>query len=121
MHGVHAPLTTHLYDKRRRPDFRSFKLIRFPHISSFLNQAGKYNIVISQFHRFRRIILDADAFTTELAALLSALIGRGYNKELLKKKLKAQFHYHPGLYGFSSPYLMSQVFWKLAHRPPAEF
>lgn len=31
-----CPLTTHLYDKRRRPEFATVDIIRFPHISSII-------------------------------------------------------------------------------------
>ncbi|PSC74661.1 hypothetical protein C2E20_2120 [Micractinium conductrix] len=46
-----CPVTTQLYDKRRRPEFASVQIVRFPHIASNLSVRCKYNISIGQFHR----------------------------------------------------------------------
>ncbi len=85
----YGALTTFLYDKRRQPGFQKFKLVRFPHISSRISAFCKYNILSSQFHRYRRIILDRTNFIAELANLLNYMINvSGYSSTKLMAKLK---------------------------------
>ena len=69
----------------------------------------KYNIVIGQFHRFRRIILDKNNFTEECARLLLAMVERGYSHRTLRKKLKRQLFAWPGIYDASPGALLQAI------------
>ena len=112
-HG-RCPVTTQLYDKRRRPEFASVQIVRFPHITSNLSVRCKYNIIIGQFHRFRRILLEKSNFVDEIALLLQALMDRGYKQATLRRKLKRQLEAWPGVYDSHPPALLQGVDRRLA-------
>lgn len=106
-------LTTMLYDKREHPPLSALFIIKFPHISSSISDTAKYNIITSQFHRYRRIILWRKDFVYRLAALLRDLGGKQYNKERMKQHIRRLGHKHPGLYGDCTYTLIKEVITEL--------
>lgn len=102
-------LLVHAAHKRRHPDFAAVRLVRFPHITSNLSVRCKYNIVIGQFHRFRRIILDKANFIQECALLLLAMQDRGYRMGTLKRRLWRQLRLWPGIYDATPGQLIAQI------------
>lgn len=83
--------------------------MRFPHISSNLSVRCKYNIIIGQFHRFRRIILDKPNFIEECARLLQAMMERGYKYDTMRRKLRRQLRAFPGIYDSTPDSLMTAI------------
>ncbi|KAL3144112.1 hypothetical protein ABBQ32_003903 [Trebouxia sp. C0010 RCD-2024] len=63
-------LTTMLCDKREHPPLSALFIIKFSQISSNISDTAKYNIITSQFHRYRRTILWRKDLLYRLAALL---------------------------------------------------
>ena len=102
-------LTSELYDKRRELKFAHIALIRFPHISSNLSMRCKYNCLVGEFHRFRRIILSRGNFTFELARVLVQLHRRGYDLHRLLYKTSALLHSHPHLFATTPAALLRSV------------
>ncbi len=100
----HGLLSTMLYDKRREPKFAVVQYIKFPHVTSALSKHCKYNIFTSQFHRFRRIILNRDNFIQETSLLVQHMVlNQGYSSRLIHKKLRRLLHVWKGLFSGTSP------------------
>ncbi|KAL3160473.1 hypothetical protein ABBQ32_010790 [Trebouxia sp. C0010 RCD-2024] len=102
-----------LYDKREHQPLSALFIIEFPHISSNISDAAKYNIITSQFHRYRRIILCRKDFVYRLAALLGDLSRKQYDMEKMKQQLRRLGHKHPGLYGDCTYTLITEVITEL--------
>lgn len=96
--GANTVLTTRLYDKRRSAAYASLNIIRLPHITSFLNNASKYGVVTSQFHRMRRINTDYTDFCREMGTLLYAAECRGYDIHRCCMRLHRVARQWPDLY-----------------------
>ncbi len=97
-------LTTLLYDKRREPAYDHFTIVKFPFASSKLSYRCKYNILDSQFHRYRRIILDKKNFIIEMASLIKFLVQhRGYSLHFLTQRLHILLHDWKGMYAATDP------------------
>jgi hypothetical protein len=77
-----------LYDKRNEPGFRRIQMIRFPHVTSFISDSAKYNIVTSQFIRFSRLCSTKDSFIHRLSDLLAALLLKNYRRARLFAKVR---------------------------------
>lgn len=110
-HSQHR-LTTTLYDKREHPPLSALFIIKFPHISSSISDTAKYNIITSQFHRYRRIILWRKDFIYRLAKLMADLAGKGYNMDRMKQQIQRLGHKHPGLSGDCTYTLITEVITK---------
>ncbi|KAL3158847.1 hypothetical protein ABBQ32_011568 [Trebouxia sp. C0010 RCD-2024] len=106
-------LTTMLYDKREHPPLSTLFIIRFPHISSNISDTAKYNIITSQFHRYRRIILWRKDFVYRLAALLRDLSSKQYDMERMQQQIRRLGHKHPCLYGDCTYTLITEVITEL--------
>ncbi|KAL3146424.1 hypothetical protein ABBQ32_003105 [Trebouxia sp. C0010 RCD-2024] len=106
-------LTTMLYDKREHPPLSALFIIRFPHISSNISDTAKYNIITSQFHRYRRIILWRKDFVHRLAALLRDLSSKQYDMERMQQQIRRLGHKHPRLYGDCTYTLITEVITEL--------
>ena len=91
-------IKTALFDKRRTDVFQGMIFNRFPHVTSALTDRAKLGIVVSQFHRFRRILTDYDNFVTEMSQVMFIMIHRGYTKHSLMQKLRNVLHHWPHLY-----------------------
>ena len=81
-------IKTALFDKRQTEIFQGFVFNRFPHVTSALTDRAKLGIVVSQFHRFRRIISDYEHFITEMSEVIFIMIYRGYTRRSLMNKLR---------------------------------
>ena len=102
-------LTNMLYDKRDHPQLSALFIIKFPHISSSISNIAKYNIITSQFHRYRCIILWRKDFTYRLAKLMADLAGKQYKMDRMKQQIQCLGHEHPGLYGECTYTLIMEV------------
>ncbi len=69
----------------------------------------KYNCLVGEFHRFRRIKLSRDNFTFELARVLVQLHRGGYDLHRLLKKTSALLHSHPHLFVTTPAALLRSV------------
>ncbi|GLC36537.1 hypothetical protein PLESTM_000457600 [Pleodorina starrii] len=90
--------STYLYDKRVQPAFAAVRLSRFVHASSCVNEGAKRNIFVSQFRRLQRIILDAEAFITEVAMLMFCLFQQDYPRLRLEAQCAQQVILWPDLF-----------------------
>lgn len=96
-------IATDLYDKRLEPGFRRIKMIRFPHIESFISDSAKYNIVTSQLIRFSRLCSTKSSFVHRLADMLAALTLKQYNTaRLFSKVRKLIYERFPDIYAVHS-------------------
>ena len=84
-------IKTALFDKRRTDVFQGFIFNRFPHVTSALTDRAKLGIVVSQFHRFRRILTDYDKFVTEMSQVIFIMIHRGYTKHSLMQNFGTSY------------------------------
>lgn len=98
-----------IYDKRRLPKFAHLHLIKYPHINSALGDSAKYGVLVSQFHRFRRLCSEVSNFISEVALLVRTLAGKGYNLRLLLSRLHALLHAYGGQYGTSAGALYTDI------------
>ena len=65
-------LTTVLYDKRLHPPMSKVRIVKYPDMSSNISNTSKYNIITSQLHRMRRIILARPDFVENMANVIIA-------------------------------------------------
>lgn len=90
--GAVAPagyLVTHLFDKRRGPNYANIDFAKFPEVFSDLAAGSKYGILTSQFRRYNRIITDFSNFVAEMAFLLFFMVKvKEYNQRKLLRLLK---------------------------------
>ncbi len=92
-------IKTALSDKRQTDVFQGFILNTFPHVTRALTDRAKLGIIVSQFHRFRRIISDYDDhFVTGMSQVIFILMNRGYATRLLMRKFRNVLHQWPHLY-----------------------
>jgi hypothetical protein len=96
-------IATDVYDKRCEPGFQQIRMIRFPHIQSFIADCAKYNIVTSQFIRFMRLCSSREAFVHRLSDLLAALSLKSYSMPRLYWKVRKLIFAHPDMYAIGSP------------------
>ena len=109
-HSPAVQVATRLYDKRRTAAYDKINIIRMPHITSQLSIRCKYGILISQFHRFQRIITEAANFQKEIANLILTLLLKGYNLTRMMRVLKRLLHRHQGRYhGDGSPQFFDAI------------
>lgn len=85
-------------NKRQTDVFKGFVFNRFPHITSALTDRAKLGIVVSQFHRFRRIISDYDVFISEMSQVIYVMMNRGYTRRSLVRKFRGVLRMWPNLY-----------------------
>ena len=91
-------INTTLYNKLREQKFAHIRICRFPHISSNLSRRCKYNCLVGEFHRLRRIILDQDNFCFEVARVMYELTLRGYSISKLQRTLHGLLASNRNLY-----------------------
>jgi hypothetical protein len=103
-------LTTKLFDRRTTPTFAALPIVRYVHITSMIAYVSKYNTVVSQFHRFRRLILDKDNFCASMADVLARLHARGYASGRMLSKLRYLLHIrNHTMYATSAAYLFHTI------------
>ena len=102
-------LTTLLYDKRRHEPLASLYIIKYPHMSSNISVTAKFNIITSQYHRFRSIILSRQNFVVSMADVVMTLAGKGYPIHELLMKTYVLCWRHPESYGVQADKLITQI------------
>jgi hypothetical protein len=113
-----------IYDKRSEPGFRRINVIRFPHISSYISDSAKFNIITSQFVRFARLCTTRSAFILRITNLLAALFIKGYPQQVLLSKVRKLIFRNPDMYAIRSPlaffnHIRELTFRTLRENPPS--
>lgn len=93
---------TVLYDKRTEACYRDIPIVRYTHVSSTLSVHSGYNIILSQLHRFRELIMLRGIYVVEAAKLLHRMELRGYSTGKLWAKCKHHLRKFYDTYGDSS-------------------
>lgn len=70
--GVMESFTV-LFDKRRQECYARLPIVQYTHISSMLSESSGYNIIISQLHRFKELIMSIANYVLESAKLVRRL------------------------------------------------
>ena len=99
-----------LYVKTRHPPFDTINVHMYPDVDSDLIASSKYGIIISQFHRYKRIITVFENFVAEMALLLHNLVKvKGYREEKLLRTMATCCCSAGNLYGQLSGYNVSRI------------
>jgi len=93
---------TALYDKRTEACYRDIPIVRYTHVSSTLSVHSGYNIILSQLHRYRELIMLRGNYVVEAAKLLLRMEQRGYNTGMIWGKCKHHLQKFYDTYGDSS-------------------
>ncbi|DBA66734.1 TPA: hypothetical protein ACH3X2_001883 [Trebouxia sp. C0005] len=87
-HSSSSRITTVLYDKREHSPLADQFIIKFPHAMSNISAAAKYGVIISQYHRFRRIIMLRNDFTDRMAGLVHYMQSMGHDTSRMLKQIR---------------------------------
>ena len=70
---------TTIYSKHGDPKFRLVKFNKYPHIITKLASGTKYNVILSEFCRYARLVTEANSLVTHGALLICRLLDKGYS------------------------------------------
>lgn len=82
---------TRLYDKRTEACYAKIDIVRYTLVNSTLSVHSGYNILLSQLHRFKELIMDRRDYILQVAKLLLRMQARGYLLSFLRSKLKTYY------------------------------
>jgi len=71
-------VSTTLYSKHGDPKFQLVKFNKYPHIISKLAVGTKYNVILSEFCRYARLVSRGKFLVTAAALLICRLLDKGY-------------------------------------------
>ena len=98
---------TTMFDKRTHHKYRNMPIFKYPHINSFIPNSIKYNIVLSQAHRFARRCSTRRGFIYHTAKLLFELHHiKQYNTTRLFARLRRFLYNSTPLYFDTHPRLL---------------
>lgn len=108
-HGSRSRITTVLYDKREHSPLADQFIIKFPHTLSNISTAAKYGVITSQYHRFRRIIMLRDDFTSRMAGLVHYMQSKGHDTSRMLKQVRGLCNRFIELYGTDPRRLVQDI------------
>jgi hypothetical protein len=117
--GLVAELQTTLYDKCLHGPLVGLGIIKYPHIISNLSWQCKYNIIITEFHRFMRNITVLPNFCFHMARIIITLLQRGYQLQLLLARLQQLLRRHRYNWRQSWHYIFLEVLLQLGMQAAA--
>ena len=71
-------VSTTIYSKQGDPEFSLVKFNKYPHIITKLAVGTKYNVILSEFCRYARIVSRSKYLITAGALLICRLLDKGY-------------------------------------------
>jgi len=124
IHLHNGRYVTTIFDKRTHSKYRNVPIAKFPDNESFIPSNIRYNIVLSQAHRFLHRCSTKRAFVYHTARLLVELhLLKHYKKTKLFGRLRRFLHAHTPLYFDTHPsHVFSAIYFrflKLCRSPPA--
>ena len=96
--GVGA-IQTEVYDKRDRPPLVGLGYKKYTHMTSFLSHRSKYGTMLGQQTRFLRLCSQKHTFVWWTRRLIDDMLGREYDKRILKRFCKRFVTNHGYMYG----------------------
>jgi hypothetical protein len=86
---------TVLFDKGRQECFARLPIVQYTHVSSMMSESCGHNIIISQLHRFKELIMSEANYVLEAAKLVRRLQMRGYAVPRLMRRLERHLFLYP--------------------------